>query len=122
MSTNYYIAFPYKKEIITLHIGKSSDGWTFTFRGYSKEQGDILNLMSFKDIKKLINKKQDKLIIFDEYHRIIDKKELFILIEEKQNLIKNKSIYNEINKNHSIDKSIYFLDSEDYNFCFNEFC
>ena len=67
MGTNYYVAKNlceccdrYDTEY---HIGKSSGGWAFTFKGYSAER-----LTSWKAWKAFLKDQ----IIMDEYHERID--------------------------------------------------
>jgi hypothetical protein len=76
MGTNYYVAKNlceccnrYDEEY---HIGKSSGGWAFTFRGYPAER-----LTSWKAWKAFLKDH----IIMDEYHERIDYDWFVVYIE-----------------------------------------
>ena len=76
MGTNYYVATNhceccdrYDEEY---HIGKSSGGWAFSFRGYRPER-----LVSWKQWKEFLKDK----IIMDEYHERMDYDSFVDMIE-----------------------------------------
>jgi len=87
MGTNYY-AVKKKPSLYNgaLHIGKSSAGWKFLFRGYQDEElnygADRLNINSIEDWKKYL--KENNVVILDEYDREISYDDFFKLVEEKQ--------------------------------------
>lgn len=60
----------------TLHIGKSSWGWTFTFQGY-----DELGIRSAKDWKRVMNGGGE---IFDEYGEHITIPAFWRMVESKK--------------------------------------
>ena len=87
MGTNYYVI---KKKISlrpsVIHIGKSSAGHKFLFRGYlDSEEGfndEKLNIASIEDWKKYLD--NNELIILDEYDCPISYEEFFDMVKEKQ--------------------------------------
>lgn len=88
MSTNYY-AIKNKVSLYpsAIHIGKSSLGHKFLFRGYlsGDEEGldsEKLNIASIEDWKKYLDNKE--LVILDEYDRLISYEEFFDMIERMQ--------------------------------------
>lgn len=104
MGTNYYLRYnicPYCGSHNTLHIGKSSIGWQFTFQ-YINESIDPkgfcpkellmgsnyfnLEIDSFEKWQKVIQKyvvEYETAKIFDENDKEVSPKELFKLIESK---------------------------------------
>lgn len=87
MGTNYYL----RKNICAccdrydkLHIGKSSSGWSFSFRGYRKQydDDDIEEIKSFSDWKEQF--KVEGVKIFNEYGDEVTLQYLFELIESKR--------------------------------------
>lgn len=110
MGTNYYVTLnetdndklfdnaEYKliynnKTILfaTIHIGKSSYGWAFHYRGYRN-----VGLDSNKSFKEFID--EPNRIIIDEYGEIVDKDEFHTMIET----VKSPTyvINGQINKDH----------------------
>ena len=87
MGTNYY-AIKRKLSLYgsALHIGKSSAGWKFLFRGYQDEERnygiDRLNINSIDDWKKYI--KENNLAIFNEYDEEISYDDFFKMVEKFQ--------------------------------------
>jgi hypothetical protein len=81
MGTNYYLSSPpcekCKRMDEKKHIGKSSMGWQFHFRGYRDE--DIVCIQNWRDI--LAN---DDKVIVNECNEIIEKQEFWDLIEVKK--------------------------------------
>lgn len=102
MGTNYY-TIPRKRSICqeVKHIGKSSYGWKFLFRGYEEE-----NIRNVEDWKKYI--KENDLLILDEYDDEISFEDFFKLVEEKQ-------------KENNKDDFKYSLNVEGYRFTYNNF-
>ena len=83
-----------------LHIGKSSAGWQFTFRGYEYE-----NIHSYKDwVNRLTNTEGQ---IVDEYGHEHTIKDLLDLIARKK---RDDKLHNGIE------------DGEGYHFTYGEFC
>lgn len=87
MSTNYY-AMKNKVSLYptAIHIGKSSLGHKFLFRGYSGEEEGLnnekLNIASIEDWKKYLD--NNELVILDQYDDLISYKEFFDMIERMQ--------------------------------------
>lgn len=106
MSTNYYaVEKSYKLNREILHIGKSSLGWKFCFRGHIQARhGDILNLEDWKNYIK-----DNDMLIFDEYSRLMSFDKFFCMIEELQ-------------KQDNIDDFKHDANIGGYRFCFTEFC
>jgi len=87
MGTNYYfkknICEHCQREEKEFHIGKSSGGWTFHFRGYRGEWSDIgEEILSLEDWINYIKKTPGK--IFNEYGEETSLEELLELIESKR--------------------------------------
>jgi hypothetical protein len=92
MGTNYYahvnICYECGKAERVLHIGKSSGGWTFSFRGYRPHldintwETDDLNVTSFDDYKELLSQNNTKII--DEYGTVILYDEFIAIVESKK--------------------------------------
>ena len=87
MGTNYYVIK--RKPSLhpsAIHIGKSSAGWKFLFRGYlDSEEGfndEKLNIVSVEDWEKYLD--NNELIILDEYDCPISYEEFFAMVERKQ--------------------------------------
>jgi hypothetical protein len=122
MGTNYYIAFVSdagracpccKKLSETLHIGKSSMGWDFLFRGYKRPETDY-QLDTWEAWKEFILGKET--IVYDEYGKVHDKQEIIDFIEARhanQNNLKNKV---------EPDRDAEWVDKEGYVFVDREFC
>lgn len=87
MGTNYYVRENHckccKRYDETYHIGKSSWGWAFSFRGYSDE-----NLTSWAAWKAFL---ADKVIV-DEYGETIDYSEFCTMVET----VKSPRHFNEV--------------------------
>jgi len=106
MGINYYLITDICnccKRYRKIHIGLSSEGWRFKFRGYDKGYDDpsISTFTRWKEI--ILNRKS---FIFDENCKIIPRKRFLKYIESKQNLKKYE---------HKI------VTIEGYDFRFNEF-
>lgn len=87
MGTNYYaIKNKISLRPSSVHIGKSSLGHKFLFRGYSGEELGIdyeqLNISSVGDWKKYLY--DNELVILDEYDEIISHKDFFDMVERMQ--------------------------------------
>jgi hypothetical protein len=99
MGTNYYII----KNLCDCcqrydrfaHIGKSSGGWQFTFRGYraawSDDFTEELNILSFTDWKNYL--KRTKAHIKDEYGADISLKDFISLVEANKSEKYNHTLY-----------------------------
>jgi hypothetical protein len=122
MGNNYYA-----KSIRTgeeLHIGKTAKGWTFTFQGYSRARGDNVDIKSFMDWLKYIQKSNS--MILDEYRRRIKLTEFISLVTSHQ---KNKMNYCEYIKSEAeageigarLQAENCFLDNEGYSFIYGDF-
>ena len=111
MGTNYY----HKRNICPTcgrhdeaHIGKSSFGWQFSFRGYSE-------IRSYKDwIKELENNGT----IYDEYGRGMSLKEFKLMVKLKS---KGKNHYDYCKIHHPDSMSDQWKDERGFSFQSNEF-
>jgi hypothetical protein len=130
MGTNYYVANNYCdccKRYDEMHIGKSSGGWAFSFRGYkypaAAEYADIDSWKKWKEFLK------DKKIV-DEYGDTIDYVDFVNLIET----VKSPTFVNDMgrkNKTHNeegrkefprwFDSSYDWDDEYGYSFSSREF-
>lgn len=86
MGTNYYL----RRDVCRhcnqsaqpeLHIGKSSGGWVFHFRGYPEDWNDPV-IHSKADWEKVISNPAHE--IYDEYGRHIDKTDFWFMVDLKQ--------------------------------------
>lgn len=87
MGTNYYaIKNKISLRPSSVHIGKSSLGHKFLFRGYSGEELGIdyekLNISSVEDWKKYLY--DNELVILDEYDELISYDDFFDMVERMQ--------------------------------------
>ena len=115
MGTNYYMRYKdktcecCKRTDEQYHIGKSSFGWTFSFRGYTNEF-DTLQVKSFQDWKYILD--DDNVFIIDEYEREISKEDFYKFVENKR-----------YGLNHSIEHPQgNWIDNEGHSFSGSEFC
>lgn len=90
MGTNYYaqlnVCDKCNKPEDVLHIGKSSCGWTFMFRGYRNHyirEGFEVNLDSWQKWQLFL--KQPNIQIINEYDEIITYDDFYRLVEDKKN-------------------------------------
>ena len=95
MGMNYYfneVTCPHCEDEYTAHIGKSSAGWQFNFRGYIHqwENTDIFGIKSLKDWLKYFDN-HDGGIIIDEQNRVITKQAFIEIVEHKQAKEGNKN-------------------------------
>ena len=113
MGTNYYLKYDICEccnRYDEIHIGKSSAGWQFIFRGYGE---DFIPVLQTYDQWKDFIKDQlygDTAKIVDEYGKEIGLKEFVEMVKEKQENPKNK-IHNFTNN---------YIDVRGYNFCSTE--
>ena len=129
MGTNYYVAKNVceccKRYDEEFHIGKSSWGWAFSFRGFKYEK-----LESWKDWKEYLS--QPNVIIVDEYREFIPVDKFINMIEtfkspnyvNPQTKHKNSSMFEAVKKT---DGGYYYNpeydweDEEGYSFSSREF-
>ena len=97
MGTNYYLHQP-KCECCNrrenqLHIGKSSCGWTFSFRGYSEGEGG-LNIRSYKEWLKFLEIVLEKpgYEIQDEYGNKVTLEEFSSFVDMKRKEPRNHAL------------------------------
>ena len=105
MGTNYYAV----ERRVTLnrrilHIGKSSAGWKFAFRGYLNK--DDIVIKSVEDWKEFL---KGDYAILDEYDREISYDDFFKMVEEKQ-------------KENNPDNFTTDVNVGGYRFWFEDFC
>ena len=131
MGTNYYLRH---KPCPTcgnvdreLHIGKSSVGWQFSFRGYRDQ-----NIHSYQDW--LEEFKDERREIVDEYGRVHTIQEFRdnVEAEGRKDMLSNYNIANQIPQNEKERKYLnehpdrwgsvecYWKDNEGYSFCDRE--
>ncbi|MEL6493567.1 MAG: hypothetical protein AAFQ41_00405 [Cyanobacteria bacterium J06623_7] len=93
MGTNYYLRFntcPNCDRANELHIGKSSGGWRFSFRGYIDSFDveelipDKLPIKNIQDWRRVIDREDCR--IFDEYETEHTKESFYSLITQKSGL------------------------------------
>lgn len=124
MGTNYYALFDLcsacKGYGQRLHIGKSSLGWRFTFRGYRAQDGYSPPITSYKDWLRVLS--MPGVIITDGYERNIPLEKFKEFVKSKRSA---KSGHVEYCKK---DKTIgeeylkqIWLDEEGYDFIGDEF-
>lgn len=125
MGTNYYARVnccSHCNRYDQIHIGKSSMGWAFSFRGYTKqgyfselpERFEHLTIRSFQDWKTFLE--NPDVNIYDEYGDQISKEDFFSLVKAKQG---GKVSANEYSP--YIDKSTVWVDDEGNSFSSTEF-
>ena len=102
MGTNYYLYNRNKvceccnrtDEEDILHIGKSSYGWSFSFRGYTEKYNSPI----IKDVKEWISQiSNPDSFIMDEYNNEISKDEFWGLVHSKENDRNHALLYKEGN-------------------------
>jgi hypothetical protein len=99
MGTNYYLkkkactCCGARDESKTIHIGKGSVGWSFSFHGIPGE------IETEKDWKALIDNPDYDIV--NEYDEIVDKKEFWEYVESKRKL-KNHTTFCRNSKDESI--------------------
>lgn len=111
MGTNYYAVerkFAIHRNI--LHIGKSSLGWKFNFRGYQDYELDWnkphISLNSLEEWKEFLSNPEYG--ILNEYDEEISYEDFFKMVEEKQ-------------KEENPDNFRYCANINGYRFTFNDF-
>jgi hypothetical protein len=92
MSTNYYLEdkCTHCGRSDQIHLGKSSAGWTFTFRG-DKENGIVDFASWLKRIDDCLENQSH--IIVNEYGDPVIRYELLELIDSKKNEKNNHALY-----------------------------
>jgi len=119
MGTNYYQRTDicdHCNRFKEKHIGKSSMGWQFSFRGYNGME-DQPTIRSFEDWKKQLQSDGE---IFDEYGREIPFEEFVAMVEEKKDEPKNTNHYDYCKAeadNHGWDVNMNWKDQEGHSFC-----
>ena len=109
MGTNYYLHYDICEccgRHNEKHIGKSSAGWQFSFRGYRSPEYQP-PITSFEDWKKEL---QIEGKIFDEYGREISYEDFVALVEKKRSETYNQYDYC---KEHSAWRNIDETDWKD---------
>ncbi len=92
MGTNYYLKHKkceccgLRDEEKTMHIGKSSYGWSFSFHGIPEE------IENERDWKNVINLYSDTMEIVNEYEDVINDDDFWSLVESKRDG-KNHTLY-----------------------------
>jgi len=95
MGTNYYahlnVCSHCNKAEEIFHIGKSSFGWTFSFRGHKYNSPTGEPLLSYIDWVKFLMR--SNVTIKDEYDRVISYQEFIDLVESKKTEPNNHTVY-----------------------------
>lgn len=117
MGTNYYVTENHcdccKRYDIECHIGKSSAGWAFTFRGYRE-----MRLVSWPAWKEYLKGRQ----IRDEYGDVVSHEEFVELIEKFKSPKANRLQHNVEGRKSGWFNPEYDWDDEDgYAFSAREF-
>lgn len=101
------------------HIGKSSGGWTFSFRGYRKayEDDDIIEIKSYAEWLVLL---QSGGLIFDEYDREVSLADFKALVDAKRTEKLNHTIYCRVEYPAHAERNCW-LDEQGNSFDDNEF-
>ena len=125
MGTNYYlhtdVCAHCNRERERIHVGKSSSGWPFLFRGYSKWPPDgvphpITSALGWRQyIEQAIAKGA---VLLDEYGQRQEAAEFWEFVEGKQGDTRGPNATP--NYQHGVRASEW-TDSEGYRFCDNEF-
>ncbi|MEK6281897.1 MAG: hypothetical protein AABN95_16205 [Acidobacteriota bacterium] len=117
MGTNYYtvtnVCEHCKRHDHDKHIGKSSAGWTFSFRGY-REDYDVSKIETFEQWKLELAHAR----IFDEYGKEITLTQFIALVDMKKGERFNHTTY--CNTEHP-DIDYNWLDPEGHSFTGREF-
>lgn len=144
MGTNYYIygkqSCPHcDKPVIDrsrrLHIGKSSMGWSFSFRGYEPGSYDLydfdqelgeswapLGVMREKDWKKAISSLLvDDHFLEDEYGDSVTQEEFWKLVDDKRDGQNHTTYCREDSRNREHGYSDCWLDDKGNSFSKGEF-
>lgn len=129
MSTNYYARYntcECCERYDEIHIGKSSVGWTFSFRGYNNECDNFV-IKSYKELINVI--KNNNMNIYDEYGHKTSLQEFKDLVESKRKS-DNDSYRNSLDKisqensEGTLARIVFrdmWLDDKGNNFCRREF-
>lgn len=138
MGTSYYITTPSEiptkellaaDKIVMFHIGKSSWGWEFQFKSWSKTDEIGINLHSWKQWKKLILHVG---YVFTEYYTIMSASSFIELVEQSRRMYRNNFTneikqainpytYFSVHHKHLIREGIVYRDREGWTFDKNEF-
>ena len=125
MGCNYYLRkneCKHCNRYDDIHIGKSSAGWTFSFRGYKdydyKDNGFDNPVISWKDWKEILRKEDN---IYDEYNQKISFKEFEKLVESKKEQPNNHVTYCEKEYADTDYLNHLWLDEEGNSFSDSEF-
>lgn len=127
MGTNYYWQYNEClscKRFDRLHIGKSSGGWQFNFRGYRDYNIEFhgvavnINIRSWKDWQDLIRKGNGKIV--NEYGEEVTLQYLMENVETPERK-KMLNFYDYCTKNHPEMKDDIWKDEEGYSFHDREF-
>jgi hypothetical protein len=126
MGTNYYLRTDVcahcSRERERIHVGKSSAGWPFLFRGYRKWPPDGVPhpITSAKEWRDFIARaiKFDNAKLFDEYGKEQDVEKLWEFAKSK--LSETRGPEASPGYRHG-DRDSEWIDAEGYRFCDNEF-
>jgi len=124
MGTNYYlhqnVCEHCKRSDEPVHIGKSSGGWSFSFRGYRSEHDPLGAITSEADWRRVITEGDGQ--ILNEYGDRIGVIEFWQMIEAKKIEPNNHTTYCRNDAQHS-DHGYRFCDYDDAgnSFTFSDF-
>jgi hypothetical protein len=123
MGDNYYLCEKVcptcKRPARKLHIGKSSGGWTFSFRGY-RFSWDEPRLESYREwLVYLEAELAQGGEIRDEYDEVVSLDDFKRLVEEKESCPRNHTLYCRVE--HPEHAKDCWLDSKGHSFTGTEF-
>lgn len=124
MGTNYYlhqnVCSQCGRSDKQLHIGKSSGGWTFSFRGYRSIYNHP-HIRSYKEWLHFLNAEiANGSVIKDEYGDIVTISDFKNLVEAKRNEKYNHTIYCRDSHPEHAERDCW-LDDEGHSFSDHEF-
>lgn len=123
MGCNYYARIncceKCSKPDKTLHIGKSSYGWTFSFQALRYwDAPDEKPIDSEQRWREVLSSASIR--IFNEYDKECDKNEFWKMVDEKRDSKNNQTLYCQEHYPHEVSKD-NFLDAKGNSFSWSDF-